>query len=90
MDIYSVTIVVMMFVVELESDSNFSKPFIPSPPLSSAAMVTPTTTTSIDGNGVGGNVGAGGQRQGVAALPRFPGAGETPWKRTFIQKPHCK
>ena len=35
MDIYSATVVVMMFVVKLESDPNFSKPFIPSPPLPS-------------------------------------------------------
>ena len=53
----------MMIVVKLASDSNLSKPFIPSPPLASAAMVTPTTTTSMGGNGVGGNVGVGGQRQ---------------------------
>ena len=48
----------MMIVVKLASDSNLSKPFIPSPPLASAAMVTPTTTTSTGGNPVGGRVGA--------------------------------
>ena len=57
MDIYSITVVVVMLLVQLASDSNLSKPFIPSPSLASAAMVTPTTTTRTGGNPVGGRVG---------------------------------